>query len=681
MYGMRKGPWIAALAVSFAASGPGCIIYNTELLPPEQGRDAGDGQGSADAGEDPDTDAGSVDAARTEESDSGECVPAEEVCNGEDDDCDGEIDEAEAAEACGFENAMSACVDGECVLVSCRGDYVDCDGDDSNGCEARIDTPQNCGACGRACRLPNAVSACDSGRCVVEQCEDGYGDCNGVTQDGCEQKLDPGERCGECSLNCDLPNVSVHGCDEQDNCTVVTCDAGYADCDTDPSNGCEVGLGTVNDCSGCGDECSGSTPYCSGGRCSAIDCAVERPGYGDCDGDGVDCETDLSPSGSGNSISDCMLCGSTCGPYFQATVSCESGVCSIYSCEAGHDDCDGQLENGCETELGTETDCSECDDECGGSTPYCSGGTCSAIDCAVERPGYGDCDCDGVDCETDLSPPGAANTVANCGACGVTCGPLANATATCASGTCEIHQCDGDYVSCDNNDANGCETDAVPGCDEATSCKALRDMGVTADGTYTIDPDGSGGPIAPFQVFCDMTTDGGGWTEINWNIARNILSGTLVAEDAASTAAFDASHRPYTRDGDDDHTYHYTFQFPCGYTQFWVKGYKAKANSPGYTSEIRGQHFIQTTWQVACRPQDQKVGDISFGTPLQNGPVVSFASTIDFDYQCAECELDFPGGETIYSVPASTAFRIGFGECGGEPEGWYPWWGGTILLR
>jgi len=63
------------------------------------------------------------------------------------------------------------------------------------------------------------------------------------------------------------------------------------------------------------------------------------------------------------------------------------------------------------------------------------------------------------------------------------------------------------------NHLGGCSTaeDETGSSAFLADCAALLDSGETASGVYTIDPDGPEG-MAPFDVYCDMETNGGGWT-------------------------------------------------------------------------------------------------------------------------------------------------------------------------
>jgi hypothetical protein len=126
-----------------------------------------------------------------------------------------------------------------CRVGPCEPMHVSCDGDLSNGCEVNLLTsPEHCGACGRACNFDNATGTCDMGNCSVV-CEAGFADCNGDLSDGCETDTRTSvDNCGACGNVCDLQNVTTHAC-AMGTCIFVECDEGFFSCDSDPTNGCE----------------------------------------------------------------------------------------------------------------------------------------------------------------------------------------------------------------------------------------------------------------------------------------------------------------------------------------------------------------------------------------------------------------------------------------------------------
>ncbi|HEX2876373.1 MAG TPA: hypothetical protein VHP33_34205 [Polyangiaceae bacterium] len=114
----------------------------------------------------------------------------------------------ESCVPCTLFQAVEVCGgDGECAVGTCEPEFENCDSAPKNGCEVDLDsTYDHCGACGASCdddlrKMPRAISAkCSGGRCVVDECRDGYAECDGAASTGCETQLDPSDcgRCGGC---------------------------------------------------------------------------------------------------------------------------------------------------------------------------------------------------------------------------------------------------------------------------------------------------------------------------------------------------------------------------------------------------------------------------------------------------------------------------------------------------
>ncbi len=223
------------------------------------------------------------------------CPPGQTVCDGSCVDLSGDISHCgSCGRTCEARNGTPRCDDRTCGIASCDDGFDDCDRDPSTGCETRLDSPVNCGACGETCALPNATSGCADGSCIVTACAAGFGDCDGLAANGCEADLTTNANCGGCGRVCAIAgglNASiacVSGmCD-------VTCDPGFDDCDGSSANGCEAELAVdPNHCGSCGMGCP--TPICVDGSCGGP--VMCPPARCDVNGDPTDgCEVDLTES-------------------------------------------------------------------------------------------------------------------------------------------------------------------------------------------------------------------------------------------------------------------------------------------------------------------------------------------------------------------------------------------------
>jgi hypothetical protein len=413
--------------------------------------------------------------------------PTTEICNYQDDDCDGQVDEGLANTCYDYNtcNTYPSC--GACPQAPAEV----CDGKD-NDCNGAIDdiTPGPCGTNTGECK--KGTTACVGGKLVCqgeigpqpETCDGKDNDCNGAVDDA-------------------IPGLGgTCGATDQGECKLGTlqCVGGQTRCVGEIGPKAEICDGKDNDCNGsvddnvadvgktCGidtGECTRGTTACVNGKLTCQGGQGPTPEL--CDGKDNDCNgiPDDNPTDVGSA------CGSSVGVCRPGVEQCISGKLVCIGAAVGSGEiCDG-LDNDCN---GTVDDnIATVGDKCGTDVGECKSGVIAcdsvkqALICQGGVPGTPEvCDGKDNDCDNDIDEDFPEK--------GQTCGN--QGIGECAAGNwiCDNGQlkCDGGALPqkevCDgkDNDCNGAIDDNVPGegdaCQGDKTSNAQRNVGECKDG-------------------------------------------------------------------------------------------------------------------------------------------------------------------------------------------------------
>ena len=373
------------------------------------------------------------------------CVPVQGVCAG----C---VDADNDGHGVGPECVGADCNDLEASIFDGAPEF--CDGRD-NDCDDLVDEAfdltnddDNCGACGVSCDGPSASSTCVEGTCRLLSCDEGFFDCDGLPETGCERDEAALNSCGGCA---ELDASSGERCG--------TCDTGTLVCDGLDRLSCAGDLGerATNACGGCA-----TLPAAPGDDCGAC-----GSGTWVCDGeDGLACDGDLGDE----VLNECGGCAPLLGELGERCGTCSSGRLA----------CDGFERLACAGDRGIDAlnPCGGCDaldaivdSACG----LCGDGIviCNGINSTLCFGADGDSDGDGVCDELDVCAGGDDGDDADgdgvpdfCDGC-----PLDSPDDTDGDGVCES-----DDVCAGFDDTLDADLDGVPnGCDVCDGADDTRD--------------------------------------------------------------------------------------------------------------------------------------------------------------------------------------------------------------
>jgi hypothetical protein len=478
-----------------------------------------------------------------DDTDAAQFPGADELCNGEDDDCDGTVDEDDAIDALTWyaDADMDGYGDAASTTMACSApsgfvaDDTDCDDSDAAVNPAATEL---CDGIDNDCdglRDDADDSVADQSVWYADADADGYGDA-AVTMDAC---LMPSGYLAD-DTDCDDSDAAQHpGADELCNGEDDDCDGDvdeddaidastwYADDDDDgygdpavTAAACAEPSGYVADATDCDDNDDdvnpGATELCNGvdddcdGTLDEADAADASTWYADADADGygdVDTSTAACSAPSGY-VADATDCDDTVTAVNPAATE---------TCDGIDNDCDGLVDDDDSVVSGTSTWYLDYDGDsygdAGRSTDACdapSGYVADATDCddtdtsaypgAIEICDGADNDCDGSTDEDDASD--ASTWYADVDLDGY--GDPASSTTACAAPSgyvADATDCDDTLTAVNPGAAETCN-----GTDDDCDGDTDEDDASDASTWYAdVDSDGYGDP-ASSDIDCDQPT-------------------------------------------------------------------------------------------------------------------------------------------------------------------------------
>ncbi len=449
----------------------------------------------------------------------GECAGSAVVCD-DGNPCTDDVCDATLYGGCGNLNNTDACDDGDactdndiCSAGSCNGSPKTCD--DNNEC-----TTDSCDTSGSCQHDPTPNVTCGAGVCVGDycgelnlcdgvptcsaagQCEQTPVDCddnNPCTTDSCDpatgacshEAVDCSGQNTECATyTCNatdgqcMPMFSDVACDDDNDCTADTCEAGTCMNTATPDEPCSFGECTGADCET--NLCDGEPTCNEAGECvqEAVNCDDNDP-----------CTDDVCDPASGACSHvpvDCSNLNSECGTY---ACNPTDGACVATFADTACDDGNPCTTDTCDAATGA---CAHEQVDCTGQNTECINFICNEANGSCMPAEVPDACDDGNPCTDDACINGACQHVA------VACddGNACNGVESChpTTGACVT---DGELNCAD--DGNPC-TDEF--CDPIQGCVTFNNSNPCDDGSECTTGDQcTGGVCAPGQNL-DCPDDG-----------------------------------------------------------------------------------------------------------------------------------------------------------------------------